>query len=163
MDNWTLLRKEETEKFWSFAYEKLHFMPTNVLNTDLIALPKPNVSFDIADFYDKGFDEKLYEDLHESALVWFEEIANGKRLYAFNWQHECYSFLPGLPFEKDEFAEWFIPVFPNGDYLFFVMHDFSNGIFADGINCKISFWGEAIINTLNSNMPSMLLKSKKYT
>ncbi len=76
-------------------------------------------------------------------------------MYALNWQHDCYSFLPELPFEKDQFDEWLIPIFPNGDYLFFLTKNFQNGVFADGINLSISIFGKDIIREFEINKPSM--------
>ena len=154
MKNWTLISDLEAECFWNIIYNEFQFQPNKVCK-ELILLPKPNILYDISNFYNDGFKEELYNNLHESAIIWFKDISEGSRIYAFNWQHECYSFLPELPFEKDEFDEWLISVFPNGDYIFFMSSDFKNGIFADGINLSISFFGEKIIKSLEFNKPNI--------
>ena len=83
-------------------------------------------------------------------------------MYALDWQHDCYAFDPILPFERNEFDDWLISIFPNGDYLFFLTSNFQNGIFADGINLKISFWGNEMLQALEANKPRILEKSFSY-
>ncbi len=157
MNNWTLLSNSDSKRAWDYLYNDLHFKPHE--KKDLIVLPIPNRTFDISSFYNDGFREELYENLHEIVLSWFKKISNGKRMYALNWQHDGYSFACDLPFEKDEFDEWLVPVFPNGDYLFFLTSNFKNGIFADGIHLRFSIWGEDIFGALESATPD-ILKSK---
>lgn len=147
MSNWKLLDNSAYTSVWNFVYDKLHFKPYN--KEHLISFLCHYICFDLTSFYDNGFNEALYDNLHEEILVWFKKASNGEELYALNWQHDCYAFNPDLPFEKDEFNEWLIPVFPNGDYLFFLTKDFKNGIFADGINFTFSFWG---MNSLTCQM-----------
>lgn len=160
MNNWSILNKEEYTAYWNFIYNSLYFVPN--LNSDsLITLPMPNRCFDISQFYGKGFDDNLYNNLHDTAIKWFEKISGGQRMFALEWQHECYSFDPKGPFEKDEFNEWLIPVFPNGEYLFFLTKNFENGIFADGINLRLSMWGEAIIKESRSSKAEILIKSQE--
>lgn len=155
MKNWAVLSEPEYKLSWDFIYDCLQFHP-NDENQELIALPFPSRCFDISTYYNDGFREELYEDLHECALKWFKQICDGKRLFALDWQHDCYSFDCYLPFEKDEFGEWLVPVFPNGDYLFFLTNDFRNGVFADGINLKMSFWGEDMMGIVKSIKSDLL-------
>jgi hypothetical protein len=156
MNNWKLLNDLEYKQSWDFISDKLNFKPYQ--KKDTILLPIPNKHFDISDYYNDGFIDELYDDLHNCALLWFKTIANGERMYALNWQHECYSFEVDLPFEKTEFNEWIIPVFPNGDFLFFLTRDFKNGIFADGINFTICLWGDDMMNALEINTPKMFIR-----
>lgn len=158
-NNWKLLSELKHKQVWDFVYDKLLFRPTNDDEKELIILPHPNKCFDISNFYNKGFIEELYDDLHISILLWFDRISNHKRMYALNWQHECYSFDVDLPFEKNEFDEWLVPVFPNGDYIFFLTGDFQNGIFADGINLTLSLWGGEVIKALEYKTPKILTQS----
>jgi Protein of unknown function (DUF2716) len=155
MNNWQQLTDLEYKQTWDFVYDKLRFNPRNE-KEDLIHIPSPSKYFDIARFYDDGFSEKLYDNLHDSALSWFKKISKGNRMYALNWQHDCFSFAPDLPFEKDEFDEWKIPVFPNGDFLFFLTKNFKNGIFANGINLSLILWGMDIIDALEFETPDIL-------
>ncbi len=157
MNNWKKINDMEHNKLWSFIYDNLHFYPYGKKN--LIDLPKPNRCFDISNFYNDGFRDDLYEDLHRVALLWFEKISKGERMYALDWQHDCYSYRADLLFEKNEYDEWLIPIFPNGDYLFFLTSDYKNGVFADGINFRLSIWGGDIVQAVETQMPDILVRS----
>lgn len=157
MKYWEELNTIEYKSAWDFVYGKLSFKSKE--KSKLIALPTPCVCFDISNFYDDGFQEELYDDLHEFVIRQFQVISKGEKVYALNWQHDCYFFYPKLSVDRDEFDEWLVPVFPNGDYIFFLTSDFTNGIFADGINLKISFWGKEIVDAIEMDKPKMLIKN----
>jgi hypothetical protein len=161
MSNWKLLNKKEYNALWKFVYEELCFNPYNDEYQKKISFPMPNISFDISNFYNENFSENFYETLHSLGVKWFKYIGINQKIYALNWQHDCYSFDPFSPFEKDEFNEWLIPLFPNGDYLFFISPDFDNGIFADGIDLKLYFWGTNMIDTYNKLPIELLNKNHK--
>ncbi|MFL5730485.1 MAG: DUF2716 domain-containing protein [Cytophagaceae bacterium] len=155
MKNWGILSQQDYSKAWDFINNELSFKP-NSNGEGLIKLPSPNKKYDIHNFYNENFSEELYNNLHNYILGYFKQLSKGNRLLALDWQHDCFSFDPHLPFEKDEFDEWLIPAFPNGDYLFFLTKDFKNGIFADGINLSISFFGDDLINIIQHEKPEIL-------
>jgi len=156
MNNWKQLDVAHYTRVWDFVYKNLDFKPYNEPNS-IINVSSKSLFFDISEYYNEGFKEELYENLHCNVLNCFREI-HEDLLYALNWQHDCYSFSPNQPFELDEFGEWIIPVFPNGDYIFFLTKSLEEGIFADGINCSIVFFGERLIDSLMENMPKMFIK-----
>lgn len=158
MSNWNVLSESEYNKAWDFVFNNLDFKPHE---KKVINFATPNICFDISNFYNHGFSEGLYDNLHESALQWFKEIYGGTKMYALNWQHDCYSFDPNFPFEKDGVGEWLIPVFPNGDYLFFLTSDFNNGIFSDGINLTFSLWGEDLLKVFEFGETMMLINRRE--
>ena len=153
--NWTVLCEEEENRAWRFIFDTCLFDSNNKKGF-CMKLPIPNICFDIAEFYNDSFNEELYANLHLSAIKWFKNLAPIGKLIALDLHHECYSFDPYKPFETDEFGEWLTPVFPNGDYLFFLTKDFSNGIFADGINLQISIWGLPLIDLTKKYKSTML-------
>jgi hypothetical protein len=158
MNNWNKLTDSEYQLVWEYVYADLKFN----IDNEKGKLISPSVSkrcFDISSFYNTGFSDELYNNLHKSAIKWFRQIAKNKEIYALNWQHDCYSFNPQLPIDKDEFNEWLIPVFPNGDYLFFLTDDFKNGLFADGLNLQLSFWGDEMLELISIEKAEMLIKS----
>ena len=155
MENWKPLIDIEYKQIWDFVYENLSFQPNN--EAALIKLPIPNKVYNISSFYNEGFDEKFYDDLHKIAIKCFKILSNNKNMYALNWQHQCFSFNPELPFEKDDFDEWLIPVFPNGDYLFFITNDLKNGVFSDGINLRISLFGKKMIELFDKYKPKIFV------
>lgn len=150
-ENWIKLEGQEYEDIWESIYSKLSF---NVKDKEsIIRLPIPNLRYDISMFYDDNFDEYLYDELHEVSLHNFKKLDSS--IYALDWQHDCFVFNPNQPFELNEFNEWLIPVFPNGDYCFFVTKELSNGIFSDGINQKIYLWGENLIELFRLYTPKI--------
>jgi hypothetical protein len=151
MKNWKELDIITQKKAWEFVSQHLHFKKNA---NGIIELPTANFKFDIRQFYNENFKEELYNDLHNKVKKWFEVF--GTVLYSLEWKGECYSFNPHLPFEMDEFGEWLIPAFPNGDFSFFLTPDFKNGIFVDGINLTFSIWGEGMIHEYKKNTPKML-------
>lgn len=158
MKNWQLLDKKTDNSAWDFVDKDLNFRPYNKDKIHKISTNIINKCFDISNFYDEGFSKDLYNNLHHEVLGYFNVISNGNRIIALDWRHDCYSFDPNLPFEKDEFDEWLIPAFPNGDLLFFLAEDYRNGIFGDGYDFKIYLFGEDIIKAFENNPAKMLTK-----
>jgi len=154
MNNWSLLDDDINSLIWDYIYEVLLFRPYS--KNDVVSLKKPMQCFDISKYYGAGFDEALYDDLHEKTTCIFKEIvSNDEVIYALSWQHQGYTFSPFLPFEKDDFDEWYIPVFANGDFNFFLTKDRENGVFADGISMKVYVFGNQAINSLKKSPPKM--------
>lgn len=118
MKSWEVLQQKEYDWAWNFVRARLLFHPYEKKG-NVVVLPKSNKCFDTSEFFGDNFEQKLYDELHDFAQEWFKFVCGGQRMYALDWQDECYSFDPFLPFEKNEFDEWLISVFPNGDYLFF--------------------------------------------
>ena len=165
MSNWKLLDDETYKLAWDFVDDSLCFKPHNspkfhseFKKVSVIKLPKPNVYYSTKKYlfnrgekysvYKAKMCKNLYSSLENKFLSVFKTLTKkkGERMYALDWQHDCYSFDPFLPFERDGcFEEWLIPAFPNGDHLFFLTKDFKNGIFGDGIHHSISFFGKEMV------------------
>ena len=75
-----------------------------------------------------------------------------------DWQHECYWIDPCLEFEKDEFDELKVPVFPNGDYYFFIHKDFEWGYLGHPWEKTITIFGEGLITGFEKHQPKMFQK-----
>lgn len=148
MQNWRPIEQDEYDAIWNNVYTAWNFNP-NKKDCKSIALPHPSSCFDISEYYGDGFSEDLFDDLHACAKSWFMKVSSGRKLYAVTWQHEGYAFYPDQQYPEDEFGEWPIPVFPNGDYSFFLTSEFKNGIFSDGLGLKIILFGKEIIEASN--------------
>lgn len=149
MENWTLLDEIKYKDVWDFIYDTFLFTPNN--GEKVVVIPEPHISEDISQHYDDGFTEIYYDNLHQQARWVFQKIVGqNNRIIALNWQHDCYSFNPHLPYEEDEFGEWLIPVFPNGDYIFFLTDDLQNGLFCDGIALRLTWFGKEMIEKWES-------------
>jgi hypothetical protein len=158
VNNWTSLesKTEQYNSLWDFVYDKLLFEPYAKPHC-IVTLPQPYKWFDTSKFMEAGYSDNLYNELHEITQLWFQTICDGKRMYALDWQHQCYTFDPYLPFETGQlYDKWPIPVFPNGDYYFFLTHDLKNGIFCDGLHFELAIWGEKIINAQKLKAPTIL-------
>ncbi|MES9706026.1 DUF2716 domain-containing protein, partial [Bacillus toyonensis] len=62
---------------------------------------------------------------------------------------------PHLAFERNEFYEWRIPIFPNGDYYFFIQKDFKWGYLGHPWEKSITIFGKEIIESFKQNKPEM--------
>ena len=150
MSNWKLLDDKTRELAWDFVYDNCCFHPHNspkfhseFKKVSVIKLPKPNIYYPINEYFGEGFTKKFSDGLEKKFREIFQVLSKkkGERLYALDWHHDCYSFDPFLPFERDTYPDtWLIPALPNGDHHFFLTKDFKNGIFGDGIHFSISFF-----------------------
>lgn len=128
MENWLELSEAEYEKVWNKMCEVLNFKPSTS-NFPSFEVPTPFITYDISIYFEYSNDLGAYDELEEKALLVFKEnTSRDDYLYALDWQHECYWINPGLEFEKDEFDELKVPVFPNGDYYFFIHKDFGKNV-----------------------------------
>src|SRR5215212_1330507 len=113
MMNFRILDQKEYDKVWDKFYDSFDFKPS-VNDFPAIKTTIPQLKFDIKDCFSSDYP---FNELELLALNLFEKISNpGDRLYALNWQHECYDFDPRQEMDRNEFGEWIIPIFPNGDY-----------------------------------------------
>ncbi len=152
MQNWQIIDSKKHNVLWDYVLNVLQFKP-NASKEGVIKLPHPSKKFNVAPFFDAGFSRELYTDLHSKTKTVLETIAKDEQIYALDWQHDAYEFDPGLAFELNESGEWLIPVFPNGDLIFFLTTDFKNVIFGDGIHLEISISGEQIFRAFESEKP----------
>jgi Protein of unknown function (DUF2716) len=164
MKNWKILSDVIKEKTWSYIYDVLGFHP-NCFETKLNNIPFPNRCFNIKEVFESSAFKSSYDEFHQFAVYCFQAIAPNNVIYAMDWQHDCYSFNPYLPFEKNEFYkryenEWPIPFFPEADHYFFMTVDCLNGFFIDGINFNIYIWGEHLMEVINkTNLPQYFKNS----
>lgn len=87
------------------------------------------ITYNISHYFGESVDLDVYDDLEDKALQVFKEnTASNEYIMALDWQHECYWVNPHLEFERNEFDEWIIPIFPNGDYYFLFRRTLSGGI-----------------------------------
>jgi len=142
MINFSLLDQEEYDKVWNKFYELFHFHPSTT-HFPGITTDRPQFKFNIKNCYSQDFP---FSKLEEFALSLFISVSKpGDRLYALDWQHECYDFDPRRQMDKDEFGEWKVPVLPNGDYSIFLTKDFYNIWFGHPWEQTITLVGEDIV------------------
>ena len=119
-----------------------HFKPS-INHFPAIATDRPQLKFDITNCFSEDF---TLDKLEEYALNLFISVSKkGERLYALDWQHECYDFDPREQMDRDEFDEWIVPVLPNGEYYIFLTKDFNNVWFGHPWEQTVTLIGEDIV------------------
>ncbi len=142
MNNFRLLDQNEYDKVWDIFNELFDFKPSICL-FPAIRTKKPQLKFDISGNYNLNFP---YDKLENLALSLFLKITKpGDRIYALDWMHSCYDFDPRQQMDRDEFGEWVVPIFPNGDYYIFLSKDFENTWFGHPWEQTITLAGEALV------------------
>jgi len=142
MNNWQRLNEKETGHAWDNFYRLFDFFPS-IDKFPGIRTSLPQIKYSITKYYST---ETSFSNLENVALVLFNSITNpGERLYALDWQHDCYDFDPRGEMERDEFEEYIIPIFPNGDYYIFLTKDFKNVWFGHPWEQTITLIGHDIV------------------
>lgn len=122
-------------------------------------VPSPFITYDISNYFKDHADSDAYENLEEKTLAAFKAISSiNESILALDWQHQGYWVDPHLEFSRDEFEEWTIPIFPNGDYYFFLQQDFNWGFLGHPWEKSITIFGEELLNALTEYKPIMLQK-----
>jgi hypothetical protein len=142
MINFKPLNQDEYNEVWDKLYELFHFTPS-IDHFPAITTDRPQLKFDIKNCFSKDFP---LDKLEELAVKLFVSVSKpGEKLYALDWQHDCYDFDPRAEMDRDEFDEWIVPVFPNGDYYIFVTKDFNNMWFGHPWEKTITLVGQDIV------------------
>jgi len=158
MRNWVPLSKNEYGQIWDRIYRDFKFKPSTSIFPSF-KVPHPYITFNISDYFGESTDLDAYDELEGRVLDAFIECTmRGEYILALDWQHECYWINPRLAFERDEFGEWAIPIFPNGDYYFFIQKDFKWGFLGHPWEESITIFGNELINAFNRHKPRMFRK-----
>ena len=159
MNNWIELSDSESDLVWDMVYGKFKFKPSRS-NFPSFKVPKPFITYDISSYFCWSGDVEeikwLYRNLEEKSLLAFRELTNeNEYVYALDWQHPCYWVNPFLAFPRDEFNEWLVPIFPNGDYYFFLQREFNWGLLGHPWEKSIIVFGHELIQALEKHKPRM--------
>lgn len=158
MKNWVPFSAQEYDQIWDRIYRDFKFEPS-ISKFPSFQVPHPFVTYDISNSFGDSVDLDAYDDLEEKAIDAFKETTSvDEYILALDWHHECYRVNPHLEFEKDEFGEWTIPIFPNGDYYFFIQKDFKWGYLGHPWERSITIFGEELINAFDKHKPRMFRK-----
>jgi len=158
MRNWVPFSAQEYDQIWDRIYRDFKFEPS-ISKFPSFQVPHPFVTYDISNCFGDSVDLDAYDDLEEKAIDAFKETTSvDEYILALDLHHECYRVNPHLEFEKDEFGEWTIPIFPNGDYYFFIQKDFKWGYLGHPWERSITIFGEELINAFDKHKPRMFRK-----
>ncbi|WP_419881543.1 DUF2716 domain-containing protein [Peribacillus sp. B-H-3] len=158
MKNWIPFSDQESDQIWDKIHRDFKFKPS-ISKFPSFKVPHPFITYDISGFFGESADLDAYDDLEEKALDAFKESTLADEyILAFDWQHECYWVNPRLEFERDEFGEWTIPIFPNGDYYFFIQKDFKWGYLGHPWGKSITIFGKKLMEAFDKQKPRMFRK-----
>lgn len=146
MNAWQLLSQAEYDEVWDRFDEQFDFKPS-VYRPDFpgIKEPSPSITYE----FDYPISPEIIDDLETQTLSAFLSVVSvDEALFVLDWQHDCYSFRPHLPFR-----DWEIPVLPDGDYYIFLAKDFRFGIFGHPWEQTICVWGSELLATFERNKP----------
>ncbi|PEZ04819.1 sugar epimerase [Bacillus sp. AFS018417] len=158
MKNWLELSNAEYDEVWDKIYEDFRFEPSESVFPSF-KVPSPFITYDVSKYF--GGFQKLdyYDELEEKSLLAFKGITRkDEYIYALDWQHECYWINPHLEFQKNEFDEWTVPIFPDGDYYFFIHKDFEWGYLGHPWERTITVFGKGLIDGFEKHKPRMFQK-----
>ncbi|MGH0552063.1 DUF2716 domain-containing protein [Bacillus pretiosus] len=155
MESWMEFTDKEDGQILDQIYCELKFSPS-VSIFPSFKVPSPFVTYDISQYFGELVDLKVFDDLESKAIQAFKEkTVSNEYIKALDWQHECYWVNPHLEFERNEFNEWIIPLFPNGDYYFFIQKDFKWGYLGHPWEKSITIFGKELIGSFEQNKPEM--------
>jgi Protein of unknown function (DUF2716) len=128
MNAWIALSEREEDEAWERVKLRLRFR-SSVSSGEWpgILEPRPFKTFSVAHFWETADKERLHDDLESKAAALFQACTDAEtRLYALDWQHECYWL---RPHHLTSGERWIVPAFPDGDYYMFLSQDLDFGWF----------------------------------
>lgn len=154
MNKWQLINKEEYNLIWDKIYNELDFIPSINKTVNSFNINHDHIVFDISHIWGNDDFQPLYNDLEDKMLQIFKSITEeDEKMYALDWQHDCYVFNPRNSIPKDEFGEWLVPILPDGDYNFFIQKNFEWGYLGHPWQKTITIFGDKLIEAVKLNKP----------
>ncbi|MED3963103.1 DUF2716 domain-containing protein (plasmid) [Niallia taxi] len=160
MKNWMELSSMEHRKVWERLYKEFRFNPS-VTSFPSFNVPPPFKKYNISSYLNWTGDMRIfidiYSDLELKSLHAFKALIHKDEfMYAIDWQHPSYWINPHLEFPKSQFDEWIVPIFPNGDYYFFIQKNFEWGLLGHPWEKTITIFGKELLEQFNMHQPRML-------
>ena len=124
--------------------------------------PPQHLSWNVASIllHDEAAYELLEKDLRVKTLRALQKSTERQEeLYALDWNHPCYFFLPHELSEDFDLNLWAVPVYPDRDHYFFVATDFRFGIFGDCVQRTMHVFGEELLTAFASDLPKLFNKT----
>jgi len=154
---WIPMTREEEISIWDRFYPDFSFHPSIFReHWPVFAEPTPSTSFYVG-FHifrePEHIRTQLISDLQQKMLAAFRRcISIESRIYALNWQHQCY----WLDVHRIALTKrWEVPALPNGDYYLFLAQDFSFGILGQPWEMTMCVFGERLLNAFEGKWPRL--------
>lgn len=152
--NWEKINDLESKKLWDKLESKFRFNPS--FERSIFSIMKESKRYSTSSLMGEHFTEEINKKVMDDLkLLLSNSVEIDQRMIALCWKSDSYLFNPRGKFELDEFGEWLVPALPNGDLTFFLDGELENGVFGDGINEQMVFFGDRILDNLKMN-PDLL-------
>ena len=145
-----VLHDAQYKVVWDWVYDTLHFNPSIDPDVMPFVISAPYVVFDIRDACDRMDEEAI-----TAAMI--RCLHKGEKLYALDWQHDC--FLVDL---TEHFEAWRENTFfdypqycPDGDYYFFIDEQFRFGYLGHPWRQEVWIFGERLIAEFEALYPQL--------
>lgn len=133
--------REEYDRIWDAVFDRFDFHPSPYPGVTAFELDVPHRVFHLPKYVWDEAQEALVGRLLASAVR--EEI------YALDYNHLAYAYVPGEPMQEFAPGEDFPTYYPNGDYYFFVAKDLSFGWLGHPWQNKLILFGDRMLHLLD--------------
>ncbi len=155
---WLLLDDKEYRAVWDRVYSYLKFAPSVDKNVPF-DIP---VNFEVYNIYEISQWNESANDIIKSIFACCMD--HDDYIYALDWQHSGFRYNPKseMPLEKSKFITdkrysgggynaYFPDFYPDGDYYFFIAHDFRWGYLTHPWQRKIWVFGDSLIEEIREH------------
>lgn len=157
------------DEIWDWIYKTLHFRPSGLDNShDFPYGPPFTIPFFHAVYGIEHMTETQLDTMDELVQQAFLHVTReGQRLFALNWQHSCFLYDPrNIDEQKSEWVEdgrypqggyhaFFPPVYPDGDYYFFIDEDLQFGYLGHPWREEVWIFGEGLVQEFEKIYPQL--------
>jgi hypothetical protein len=157
MEGWISLSDVEYENVWDRFQSEFAFRPSvHSKDWPSILEPQGSVTYAIGHcFSDAGRYASLLRDLDSKLLQVFRSATPpSDRIYALDWQHECFTYSPHEDPKLKEDGGSIVPFFPDGDYYIHTSQNFSYGIFGHPWEQTMCAFGSKFVAALSTSLPA---------
>ena len=134
------VEREEYNRIWDAVFDEFDFIPSPYLGVNAFKINRPHRIYCLPTF--------VWDDTQESLVGRLMAFAIQEEIYALDYNHLAYAFVPGEPMVKLPPGEEFPTFYPNGDYYFFVAKDLSFGWLGHPWQKKLILFGDKILHLL---------------
>ena len=161
-----ILTDEQSRLLWDRFYEEFNFKPgvSDVHSFDdqlPFEIKKPYIVYAI-----ENMTEEQINEMDKILKKSFSELtADGRKMYALDWQHTSYKYDPNIPCETEEqwrngqfikdespwggYTAYYPPFYPDGDYYFFIEESFDFGTLGHPWRREIWLFGDELIEKIS--------------
>ena len=142
--SWMVLPREANRSIWDRVNHRLVVDPSRA---PTFVEPHDSATWEILDISERPGRTIDQEEVIVGAQLRtaLEAIVGADQwVYALDWQHDGYRFVPALAKDPKDSESWRIPAIPNGDYCLFLAQDLRFGWLGHPWEPTICVYGELL-------------------